>query len=360
MKRRTAPLSRGGLVPTWWQPLFDACGSESIFLSSDWIQTWLEVYGEECSGVWVYWEDDGVVLAGCLLIERVMRVKGIPFRSLFVNLSRGPLEPLAEFNEILCLPGHRDVVAHDLAAFIKARPWARLLLCGYEPESVCARLLTALAAAHIDHEHHTTGHVNLQALDDKPFASNVKGRAGTYVRRNLREYEQRLGSIAVSLARDRDEALRFFEEMRSLHVERWQNRGKSTTMASPAVVAFHRRLVQSLWPGRVELLRVGTADFAVGYLYNFVVRKKVFVFQTGFTYDALSKWSPGLLTHAMAIEHYRQRGMWEYDLLSGDAHYKRTLRNGKRDLIWSVVYRDRLWIRLLLTARRLKNKFAKR
>jgi CelD/BcsL family acetyltransferase involved in cellulose biosynthesis len=108
------------------------------------------------------------------------------------------------------------------------------------------------------------------------------------------------------------------------------------------------------------MIRVGNAERAVGFLYNFVADGKVFVFQTGFAYEPSSKWSPGLLTHALAIEHYRARGLREYDLLSGDALYKRTLCNGERELFWTTVYRDRAWIRVLLAGRRLRNRLKKK
>ena len=66
----------------------------------------------------------------------------------------------------------------------------------------------------------------------------------------------------------------------------------------------------------------------------------------------------GMLTHALAIEHYRQRAMREYDFLAGDARYKRSLANSSRDLHWTVVYGDRLWARAFLLGRRVWSRLA--
>jgi CelD/BcsL family acetyltransferase involved in cellulose biosynthesis len=162
----------------------------------------------------------------------------------------------------------------------------------------------------------------------------------------------------VRRAADVGEALDFFSQMRELHLARFSCHEAGTTLAASAVVAFHQRIIRTLFPdGGVEMIRVGSADRAVGFLYNFVVGRKVLVFQTGFEYESTSTWSPGLLTHALAIEHYRVRGMREYDLLAGDALYKRTLCNGERPLCWTTVYRDRTWIRMLLAGRRLRDRF---
>jgi len=145
--------------------------------------------------------------------------------------------------------------------------------------------------------------------------------------------------------------------MRELHLARWTDLDRSTSLAAGAVVDFHERMIRALVPaGGVDLLRVGNGKHAVGFLYNFVVNGKVAMFQSGFDYARSSRRSPGLLTHALAIEHYRQRGLREYDFLCGDAQYKRTLCNGVRELLWTTVYRDRPWIRMLLAARRLRHR----
>ena len=358
MNRRTAPFLSTSPLPTWWAPLFEASGSDSVFLSPAWMATWVAVYGAGFSGSWVHWEVDGRVVAGCLLVERVIRVKGVPFRSQFLNAT-GKADmptPLAEFNDVLSVPGHAAAVAADLADLLRRQHWSRLLLSGHEAQGVAARMLDRLDGLETEHVSKTARYVDLAALAGKPFESTLTGKAGTHVRRNRREYESTLGSIEVSRADGLEQTLDFFSQMLELHLQRWTGRAKPSSLSADAVVTFHRRLIAALHArGGVELIRVGNAERAVGFLYNFVQAGKVFVFQTGFAYEPSSKWSPGLLTHALAIEHYRARGLREYDLLSGDSLYKRTLCNGERELFWTTVYRDRAWIRVLLAGRRLRN-----
>ena len=87
---------------------------------------------------------------------------------------------------------------------------------------------------------------------------------------------------------------------------------------------------------------------------------KVFFFQSGFDYELDPARSPGMLTHALAIEHYRGRAMQEYDFLAGDARYKRSLANRCRDLHWAVLYKDQLWARAFLFGRRVWARLAER
>jgi CelD/BcsL family acetyltransferase involved in cellulose biosynthesis len=358
MKRSVDPFVPSRPVPAWWQPLFEASGTDSVFVSAAWMQAWLELYGDAFRGSWVRWEADGRIVGGCLLVERVIRVKSIPMRSLYLNATGQALEPtpFAEYNDVLCLPGHADAVATDLARMLKHGAWSRLLLRGHEPGGIAARLAKILGGAHAEQECKPARYVDLAALGDRTFESTLVGKTGTRVRRNRREFQERLGEITVRRAAGVEEALAFFSRMRALHLERFARRDMATTLASDAVVAFHQRVIRALFPsGGVELIRVGSADRAIGFLYNFRVGRKVLVFQTGFEYEPASSWSPGLLTHTLAIEHYRLRGMREYDLLTGDALYKRTLCNGERPLCWTTIYGDRPWIRLLLAGRRLRD-----
>ncbi len=363
MIRCIEPLLSSSALPCWWQPLFEASGSDSVFLSSAWMQAWIDIYGADFEGVWVYWEDGGQVVAGCLLIERVIWVRNIPFRSQFLNATGQAAKPtpFAEFNDVLHLPGHAERVATDLAALMRSRSWSRVLLEGHERQGIAARLLERFAGLHTEQEGKAARYVDLAALDERPFEAFLTGKTATRVRRNRRAFQERLGEITVGPAADLPETLAFFGQMRALHVARWNGRDKATTLACDAVVEFHRRIIEALFDqGRVEMIRVSAGGRPIGYLYNFVMRGKVSVFQTGFAYEAGSTWSPGLLTHSVAIEHYRQRGMREYDLLAGEALYKRALCNAARELLWTTVYRDQPWIRLVLAARRLRNRLRSR
>lgn len=363
MKRVVDPLVSAVSLAPWWSTLFEASGRGSVFLSPAWTQTWIEHYGAAFDGQWVRWEVDGRVVAGGLLLERKVPVKGLPLRTLYLNATGdAPVPtPFPEYNDLLCVPGHEAAVLDDLAAWLRSRAWSRLRLCGHEAGSVAEGVLLRLPGRSIERDCKPSRYVNLQQLGERPFETAVPGKAGTHVRRNLREYRERLGDLQVTRPQSLPDALQAFEAMRQLHLARWKDRVETTTLSDAGVVAFHRTLIERLWPtGQVEVLRVGSATEAIGYLYNFIVGGKVFVFQTGFAYEASSKWSPGLLTHTLAIEYYRARGLREYDLLSGDALYKRTLANGVRDLYWTVLYRDTAWIRALLAARKLRDRLAKK
>lgn len=348
-------------VPLWWDPLFRACGNRSIFTSGAWIQSWMEVYGDDFDGQWVHWEHDGVVVAGCLLVTRMAGKWLLPMRSLFLNATGETTRrtPFAEYNDILCLSGFEDSIAVDAARVVSAMRWSRFHMLGYQEDALVSRMISHLPIAALDNDFKKASFIDLVALGEVEFGASLSGKAGNHIRRNRRLFEETYGSLTVVHAQDFQEAMRYFVELAALHNARWRTKGQGGSFSSAAVVDFHERLIARLWPqGLVDLVCVRTGVKVVGYLYNFTSENKVYFFQSGFTYEDGSKRSPGLLTHALCIESYRLKGYSEYDLLAGEAQYKRELTKQERTLCWTILYRNAAWTRFLLWARGIKFKLA--
>jgi hypothetical protein len=357
MKRHSTRAASDTGVPAWWEPLLQASAKTSIFLSEAWLKTWLEVYGRDFKGHWVYWEEGGVVVGGCLLVKRTVSKKLVPFSSLYLNATGEAAErtPLAEFNDILCLRGYEEAIAADFLLFLSKMSWDRLLVSGYEENGLLGRLVARFPEALVERESSPAAYIDLTALANEPFESSLSSNTRNQIRRSRRLYEDRSGQITITLAGSLDEASRFLEEAARLHGARWQLKGEKGSFASPAYFDFHRRLIPRLWSKQaVDFIRVSAGESVIGYLYNFTALGKVYFFQSGFVYEADPKLKPGLLAHSLAIELYRSKGFREYDFLAGDAQYKRSLAKQHRTLYWTVIYRDRIWIRFLLWIRKIK------
>lgn len=349
-----APLTVGAKVPPWWQSLFQNSPNQSVFLSEAWLQSWLDAYLRDFGGRWIQWMHEGTTVGGCILLTRVAWKGLVPVRSLFINATgEGPERtPLAEFNDILHVPGYEQAIAADLARIVKETAWARVLISGYTEQSLLAFLIPLLPAALVEHDPQPAPYINLAALPNAPFEMSLTGRAGSQVRRNSRLYEKRYGPCKVKSASSLDQALHFFEEMAILHRASWESKGHRGSFSNNAALNFHRALIRRLWPVRgVDLLCVSNGESVSGYLYNFTSEDKVYYFQSGFAYRTDCNLSPGIFTHSMAIEHYRQQGLLEYDFLAGDVRYKRSLTRERRLLQWTTVYRDSAWARFILRLR---------
>lgn len=126
-----------------------------------------------------------------------------------------------------------------------------------------------------------------------------------------------------------------FDELDTLHTQRWNRDGKAGSFANPNWVRFHRRIIERAFPrGEVQLFKVSAGTQTLGVLYNFLWRSQVHVLQTGFAPAASNRDQPGYVTHSLAMLENARLGMKEYDLMCGDAHYKTALCSPAAPLYW--------------------------
>jgi CelD/BcsL family acetyltransferase involved in cellulose biosynthesis len=176
------------------------------------------------------------------------------------------------------------------------------------------------------------------------WLAGLGGSTRYQLRRSRKRYEA-AGRLVSSRAADVCEGLAFLSELAALHQATWQARGHPGAFAAPAFVRFHQTLVARGLPrGEVELLRIATAggegEAVIGYLYNFRWRERVYTYQGGFDYAAAGPHqAPGLTCHHLAIEAAIANGSTIYDLLAGEARYKRSLGSHETRLHWLTVTR---------------------
>jgi CelD/BcsL family acetyltransferase involved in cellulose biosynthesis len=94
------------------------------------------------------------------------------------------------------------------------------------------------------------------------------------------------------------------------------------------------------------MVEASAGGTSFGYLYNFVMDGVVYNYQSGFLYESDGRYKPGLVTHALAIQHNVDGGNQTYDLLMGDQRFKRSLAMQEEDMLSLVVRRTRLRLRL--------------
>ena len=108
-------------------------------------------------------------------------------------------------------------------------------------------------------------------------------------------------------------------------------------LARPFFERFLRRLVdQGLKEGVVDILRVNAGRHELGYLYNFVYRDRVSNYQSGFRFGPDGRHKPGLVAHALAVQHYASGNsrLRTYSFLAGTSQYKESLSTGSEELYW--------------------------
>jgi hypothetical protein len=357
IRRHTSSFDHRHCMPVWWKFLHRDARNGAVCLSSAWMGTWIETYGAHFKGEWVWWSCNEKIVGGCLLLHRAIRVGLFSFETLFLNASGATFErsPLAEYNDILYVTGFDDAIATDLAIFLSDIKWDRFVLTGCSTYGIIGRVISAIPFTKTEIELKPAPYVDMNALSHTPYISQLTSNTRSQIRRTERIYRDTCGPVSMTSAASLEAAQAYFRELIEMHNARWTRKGLTGSFSNGPAVEFHEKLIRELWPmGGVNLICVKAGESTIGVLYNFIAHQKVFFFQSGFVYQADNKMKPGLLTHYLAIESYKGRGLLEYDFLAGDSQYKRSFSTHERQIFWGTIYRKEGMVRFFLCAKRIK------
>lgn len=171
------------------------------------------------------------------------------------------------------------------------------------------------------------------------------------IRRSIRRYEER-GEVTIDRPQSPGERAVAWTELMRLHAQTWSRRGKRGAFSERAFRAFHEHFIER-YPQHAEFVRLIAGGETLGVLYNFVAGDRICNYQSGFKYEADNQLAPGFVCHALAADRYRELGFSIYDMMGGDADYKRRLGGEGVTLTTVAVTRKGLRARLRSSVRSL-------
>lgn len=342
-----------------WRDL-EARSNAPFFLTWTWIGTWLR---------------EAAIDPGIVVASHGDQVVGLGLVSRRVNIRRMVKIPSLYLNQVG--DGRRDKIGMEYNGFLVD---ARL---AEETRRACLTALLEVAGSegewswrelHLDGITFAPGTVArdhgigvwLRAERQCPYVALGRVRAAggdiaavlsrntrQQVRRSMRLYEA-WGPLGFRTASSVEEALDWLAELKTLHQRRWTQRGRPGAFAEPFFESFLRRLVRTGQPlGHVDIARAEAGDTPIGYLCNFVHRGTVYNYQTGFRYEDDGRYKPGLVSHALAIQHYLRTGAQAYNFLARREQYKDSLATDWETLYWTTLQRRGPLLRIEALARRL-------
>jgi CelD/BcsL family acetyltransferase involved in cellulose biosynthesis len=361
-----APTEKSRIRDAWCA--LELSSRPSYFLSWGWVETWLDALPPS-AGITLYVaRRAGAPIAAFFLGARTQwRHRVLPSRTLHLNKTGDDAydEICIEYNNVL-----HDGESPPIAEIIARLPggWDELYLPALDADGALAtRLVTDGALA----THRIADHAGLRVRVERrvlaPMVDLDKVRAsGDYlkllgsntrsqIRRTRKLYGAR-GTLVFDVASSPGQALAFLDELVALHRRTWAERGQPGAFV-PFVLAFHQRLIERRFAaGEIQMIRVRAGDTTIGYLYNLVWQGAVSFYQSGLAYEADGKLKPGLVCHALAIEHNARAGHRYYDFLVGESRYKQSLSTDARALVWLRIQQPRLRFVLENAARAVRDR----
>ena len=169
---------------------------------------------------------------------------------------------------------------------------------------------------------------------------------------------ERLGLVSYRHIQKGSEANQAFDSVVRLHEKRWTLNGAGGGVFQRArFLAFHRDLVKVFEQKGWLSLSLLTLDHRpVAGIYGFVYEGAYYFYLPGFDPTAAPRTSPGMLVLCHRIEQAIEEGLGCFDLLQGDADYKRAWANGIRRSLTIRAYNRRnraLWVKLIESAKQV-------
>jgi len=351
LRGELAPLASPAELELDWVRLQQHCDC-SFFLSWSWIAAWLEILPPHAELYSYRCFDGEQLVALCVVGRGRIRRRGLfHSRVLTINEVRLPgFDMTIEYNDLLVARGYEAAAsAHFLRDMEQLAPtWDELLL-GAIPQARWRQFAAADSAlrAIIDEQrtpwvaHLPTLHPDDTPLFSSPLFKRMSSNRRWQIKRSFKEYEK-FGPLSLQAAANEAEALAFFDAMGALHTRRWNRVGRSGVFVNPHWVRFHRTLISRAFSrGEMQMLRVSCGEAAIGYIYNFLWRGRVYMLQTGLALQKSNALRPGYVSHCLAINYNAQRGLRYYDFMCGDADYKQVLGQASRPLLWVRLQRPR-------------------
>jgi len=320
---------------------FDEAGGTSFFTSWLWIGTWLRLLAGDAHPLLLRaLQGERTVALAIMVRHQARRHRVVASRQLHFNATGDPRWDCLGLE-------HNGFAAKDAAS-----PW-RELLAWFGSDVADADELVIPGVAESAGEaaaFEISG--SLHRLERVPsFAVDLAGDPIEALSRNSRQQLARAmrlcaedGPLAIDEARDPEEALRFFEAMKPLHIAHWARRGKRHAFSQPFFETFHRALiVDGIASAAVELLRIRAGATPLGYLYNFRHERRVYAYQSGF--DGMDRRRPGYVSHALAIRRAAQRGDQIYDFMAGANRLKESFASRRYGMDWHVVQKGHVRFR---------------
>ena len=339
-----------------WQTL-ESHADVTFFLSWQWISTWLGLCNEPLRLARIYYNN---VLVGLGLFTWSTEIRHRFLRSRVLRLHRTGLpewdQIWIEYNQLLLDRAHQKTAPAALITFLLSRDdWDELELGASDSQVLQNYQTTPLIP--VEHWSSPCYGVDLNALRQtgKHYRDSLSRNTRYQINRSEKRYQQS-GQLTFACVQDPKAIAEWWPQLAALHQQRWGMTPTLSGFANPAFVQFHQRLIAQCAPLHlVEFCTLFLGDLMLGCLYNFVYRGRVYFYASGLRQEADAQLKPGLLLHAMAIQHYLERGLEFYDFMGGDARYKQSLASRSVELKLVSLQRPRLSLKLEQFARRLKH-----
>jgi len=337
-----------------WQEL-STYTNESVFLSWEWIASWLDIVINDELFLIEANENDQIVGLG-VFVEKRRKVFGLfPIVQWFLHRT-------GDIHQDQIWIEHNDfLLADDVADEVRLKMIESLFQSGYPVQEYIIGLSVkeVLTSYEKCFQQSTTlidtlGYkVDFALTGDNYLLKCVSKNTRGQIRRSEKLLMQQ-GLLDFQVIVDKHEVKKIIPDIARIHIARWDNTEEGSGFNNPLFNRFHNNFLAQAKRDEVQIAVLSLNNSNIAYLLNFVINNKVYFYLSAIDKSADKKIKIGLLLHSKAIQYYLEQGMSSYDFLGGDARYKQSLANQKYALTIKGFFKNNLILKLEKSLKNIK------
>jgi CelD/BcsL family acetyltransferase involved in cellulose biosynthesis len=301
-----------------WEDALKRSLDNNIFLTWDWLSTWLKHYGDKRRSLFITVIEDNKMIAAAPMMYTAYNKFGLRLRKIECLTN-----PAADYHTFLLTEKKTECLRMILDYAKKETPdWDLFELSEVPQNSETATVLASLEPK-LAFKHRVQNRCPYTTLPTR-FEDYFLA-LGHNLRRNLRKSENRAKKqykVNFRLSSSKDEIKKDMEAFFDLHQKRWQSKSEAGAFADQKFRDFHLEIATRFAKrGWLALNLVTLNDVPASAGYAFVYGKKLYSYLSGFNPD-FSEYRLGSLRLMYLIKHCIMNGLTEYDFMRGDEPYK--------------------------------------
>lgn len=306
-----------------WNQLVEQSQSGTFFMSWEWLDTWLSVYGEIADQLYiilVFDMESKLVGAVPLYLGRGVNATGTRQQLRFIGSGEEEWEEVAtEYLDVVTLRGIEDKVCQLLFNKLDelGLSWSVFIVENVLENSIFLRkLVPILLGKNYNLVMNQSGQRYRISLPES--WSGFEAGLGKSMRRKVRQSKKRILEMEGHKTEEINNIELGLSELKTLHDERWNKKNMSGAFSSPRFIEFHYQFMSRLLEdGKLRLRRTSIGNNLIAILYNIRFSETESYYQSGFDLQLGSRVRPGIYAHMQAIEVSIDEKVKYYDMMKG-------------------------------------------
>ena len=306
-----------------WNQLVEQSQSPTYFMSWEWLDTWLSVYGEIADQlliVLVFDMENKLVGAIPLYLVKGENASVSCQHLRFIGSGEEEWEEVStEYLDVVTRPGTEDKVCQFLFNKLDTLglSWDIFIVENILEDSIFLRkLVPILLGNSYNLVVNKSGQRYRISLPES--WSNFEAGLGKSMRRKVRQSKKRIQEMEGYKTEETNNIELGLSELKALHGERWKKKNMAGAFSSPKFLAFHQQFMSRfLEDGKLRLRRTSIENDLIAILYNIRFAETESYYQSGFDLQLGSRVRPGIYAHMQAIEVSIEEKVKYYDMMKG-------------------------------------------